>query len=214
MTGPRASQFFDAYARDFSAIYGTRNTLPNRLVNRWFRKSMRLRYEMTLAACEPIRGKAVLDVGCGPGHYAVALAARGARRVLGIDFAPAMVELAVEQARSAGVEKRCEFVVGDFLERPIEEVFDYAIVMGFMDYIREPDRVIDKVLSVTREAAFFSFPADGGPLAWQRRLRYRNRCDLFLYEEKAVEDLFEAVENASVEITRIERDFFVAVSTR
>jgi SAM-dependent methyltransferase len=214
VTGPRASQFFDAYARDFSAIYGTRNTLPNRLVNRWFRKSMRLRYEMTLAACEPIRGKAVLDVGCGPGHYAVALAARGARRVLGIDFAPAMVELAVEQARSAGVEKRCEFVVGDFLERPIEEVFDYAIVMGFMDYIREPDRVIDKVLSVTREAAFFSFPADGGPLAWQRRLRYRNRCDLFLYEEKAVEDLFEAVENASVEITRIERDFFVAVSTR
>jgi SAM-dependent methyltransferase len=207
VTGPRASQFFDAYARDFSAIYGTRNTLPNRLVNRWFRKSMRLRYEMALAACEPIRGKAVLDVGCGPGHYAVALAARGARRVLGIDFAPAMVELAVEQARSAGVEKRCEFVVGDFLERPIEEVFDYAIVMGFMDYIREPDRVIDKVLSVTREAAFFSFPADGG-------LRYRNRCDLFLYEEKAVEDLFEAVENASVEITRIDRDFFVAVSTR
>ena len=214
MASPRASQFFDAYARDFSAIYGTRNTLPNRLVNRWFRKSMRLRYEMTLAACEPIRGKAVLNVSCGPGHYAVALAGRGARRVLGIDFAPAMIRLAAERARSAGVEKRCEFVVGDFLERPIEEVFDYAIVMGFMDYIREPDRVIDKVLSVTREAAFFSFPADGGALAWQRRLRYRNRCDLFLYEQSAVEGLFESVENASVDITKIDRDFFVAVSTR
>ncbi|UCE86574.1 MAG: methyltransferase domain-containing protein [Deltaproteobacteria bacterium] len=213
MTESRASQFFDAYARDFSAIYGTRNTLPNRLVNRWFRKSMRLRYEMTLAACEPVRGKAVLDVGCGPGHYAVALAERGARRVLGIDFAPSMIELAGAHARAAGVEKRCEFAVGDFLTVPIEEVFDYSIVMGFMDYIREPARVIDKVLSLTRQGAFFSFPADGGPLAWQRKLRYRNRCDLFLYDETAVERLFESVGNARVDITKIERDFFVAVST-
>jgi len=60
-----------------------------------------------------------------------------------------------------------------------DEKFDYAIVMGFMDYIADPSALIGKVLRVCRGKAFFSFPADGGPLAWQRRLRYRNRCPLY-----------------------------------
>ena len=88
MEGGRTAEFFDAYARDFNAIYGNENTLVNAVVNKLFRKSMVVRYERTLAGCSPIEGKTVIDIGCGPGHYGVALAARGAARVLGVDFAP------------------------------------------------------------------------------------------------------------------------------
>ena len=49
MSEQRTSAFFDAYARDFDAIYGNRNTFVNRIINRMLRKSMRLRYEMTIA---------------------------------------------------------------------------------------------------------------------------------------------------------------------
>lgn len=206
----RTSEFFQAYARDFDAIYGTRNTWLNRLINHFWRRSMKLRYEETLRGCTPIAGKKVLDVGCGPGHYAVALAQKGAAQVLGLDFAPGMLELARARAEQAGVADRCRFEVADFLAYPLNETFDYAVVMGFMDYVRESGPVIAKVLQATREKAFFSFPAAEGLLAWQRRLRYQRRCDLFLYSDRDLGQLFAATGTRG-EIKRLARDYFVTV---
>jgi SAM-dependent methyltransferase len=207
----RAAQFFDGYAHDFNAIYGNRNSALNRIVNRLFRKAMRLRYEKTLEGCRPVEGRSVLDVGCGPGHYGVALARAGAARVLGIDFAPGMVELARRNARDAALADLCQFVQGDFLAYPLERAWDYSIVMGFMDYVAEPERVIQKALSVTRVRAFFSFPKDGGVLAWQRKLRYRNRCDLYLYTRDKVDALLRRSAAGRYTIESADRDFFVTV---
>jgi len=206
----RTSDFFQAYARDFDAIYGTRNTWLNRLINKFCRRSMKLRYEETLKGCSPIMGKRVLDVGCGPGHYAVALAQRGAGSVLGLDFAPGMLDLARARAAQAGVADRCRFELGDFLTYPLDEAFDYTVLMGLMDYIREPREVVAKVLGVTREKAFFSFPAAGGLLAWQRRLRYQRRCELFLYSASDLKKLFGEI-GSRWELKRLARDYFVTV---
>ncbi len=209
----RTSDFFHRYARDFDAIYGTRNTFLNRLVNTFLRRSMKLRYEETLKGCDPIAGRSVLDVGCGPGHYAVALARRGAAYVLGLDFAPEMLDLARARAAAAGVAERCRFELGDFLAYPLTETFDYAVVMGFMDYVRDPGAVIAKVLQATKSKAFFSFPAAGGLLAWQRRLRYRQRCDLFLYSEAGLKKLFSGT-GSGWELKRLARDYFITVYLR
>jgi len=206
----RTSQFFDRYAIDFDSIYGNDNRTFERVINRLFRRAMVLRYQKTMAGCQPIAGRTVIDIGCGPGHYSVALARAGAAHVLGLDFAPGMLKIAQESARRLGVEQRCVFELGDFLSYPIPERFDYAIVMGFMDYVADPRPVIDHVLAVTRGRAFFSFPKEGGPLAWQRKLRYRNRCDLFLYREDRIRSLFLPT-NTPFLIESIGRDFFVTV---
>ena len=71
------AEFFHDYAQDFDAIYGTKHTWIRKLVNKYLRASMRLRFEKTLAGCNPIEGKSVIDIGCGPGHYTVALGQRG-----------------------------------------------------------------------------------------------------------------------------------------
>jgi ubiquinone/menaquinone biosynthesis C-methylase UbiE len=212
MEANRTAQFFDAYAKDFNAIYGNQNTPLNAVANRLFRRSMMLRYERTLAGCAPIEGRSVIDIGCGPGHYAVALAARGAARVLGIDFAPGMVEIARQRAERAGVSERCTFALGDFLAATGDDKFDYAVVMGFMDYIEEPRALMEKVLRVCRGKAFFSFPADGGLLAWQRRLRYRSRCPLYLYSEPQLRDLVSGLGVRSSSIEPIDRDYFVTLT--
>jgi 2-polyprenyl-3-methyl-5-hydroxy-6-metoxy-1,4-benzoquinol methylase len=208
----RTASFFDTYARDFSAIYGNENTPVNAVVNRVFRKSMMLRYERTLAGCTPIEGKTVIDIGCGPGHYSVALAARGAARVLGVDFAAGMIDLAKKRAESAGVTDRCTFTLGDFLEVTGDEQFDYAIVMGFMDYIEDPLTLMKKVLKVCRGKAFFSFPAAGGLLAWQRQLRYRSRCALYLYTEPQIRALVASLPVKASNVETISRDFFVTLT--
>ena len=186
----KTSTFFDRYAHDFSAIYGTKNTIFHSVVNKLFRESMKLRFFMTLEGCNPVSGRTVLDVGCGPGHYSVALARRGAARVFGIDFAPGMLDIARETAARAGVSAATTFEQADFVKREVEGRFDYVIAMGFMDYMERPREVVEKALSVCDVRAFFSFPLDGGVLAWQRRVRYRSRCDLYLYNEPQVRDLF------------------------
>src|SRR5215467_16012387 len=198
MSSSRTSQFFDSYAHDFSAIYGNSNTFLNRLINRHLRTSMRLRYEKTIAGCFPIDGMSVLDIGCGPGHYSVALAKKGAGRVFGIDFADEMIAIARQQARSAGVDARCQFAHGDFLADSIEGRYDYTIAMGFMDYIADAKKIVDKVLALSQCKAFFSFPADGGILAWQRKLRYKKRCALYLYTLPRLEQLFATVPSSRV----------------
>jgi SAM-dependent methyltransferase len=54
----------------------------------------------------------LLDVTCGPGLYAVALARRGVR-VTGVDFSPAAIPYARDLARAEGVAARCSFVEAD-----------------------------------------------------------------------------------------------------
>jgi 2-polyprenyl-3-methyl-5-hydroxy-6-metoxy-1,4-benzoquinol methylase len=208
----RTSEFFHSYAHDFNAIYGNSNTFVNRWINRYLRASMRMRYEKTIAGCSPIHGKTVLDIGCGPGHYSVALAKNGAARVFGIDFADEMIAIAKQNAQSAGTQDRCEFARHDFLADPIDGKYDYTIAMGFMDYMADPRKTIDKVLSVTKGKAFFSFPADGGILAWQRKLRYKQRCPLYLYTQAQLDQLFSGVRRDQVHCESIARDYFVTVT--
>jgi 2-polyprenyl-3-methyl-5-hydroxy-6-metoxy-1,4-benzoquinol methylase len=208
----RTSEFFHSYAHDFNAIYGNTNTFVTRWINRYLRASMRLRYEKTIDGCSPIENKSVLDIGCGPGHYSVALAKNGAARVLGIDFADEMISIARQNSQSAGVENRCEFARHDFLADPIDGKYDYTIAMGFMDYMADPRKTIDKVLSVTKGKAFFSFPTNGGLLAWQRKLRYKQRCPLYLYTQSQLDQLFSGVGRDQVRCERIARDYFVTVT--
>jgi 2-polyprenyl-3-methyl-5-hydroxy-6-metoxy-1,4-benzoquinol methylase len=208
----RTSEFFSSYAHDFNAIYGNSNTFVNRWINRYLRKSMRLRYEKSIAGCNPIVGKTVLDIGCGPGHYSVALAKNGAAHVFGIDFADEMISIAQQNAKSAGVDGNCQFARMDFLAEPITEKYDYTIAMGFMDYMADARKTVEKVLSLTKGKAFFSFPADGGFLAWQRKLRYKQRCPLYMYTESQIKQLFSSVRPDQVRCEPIARDYFVTVT--
>jgi len=214
MAQATVSKFFDSYAGDFNAIYGTKNTMLNRLLNKYLRASMKIRFEKVLETCDPIQGKSVIDIGSGPGHFSISLACNGADHVLGVDFAESMNELAKRNAEQAGVSDRCRFDFGDFLEYKIPQQYDYAIVMGFMDYIADPSTVINKVIAATKNKAMFSFPSAGGFLAWQRKRRYKKRCELYMYTSAQLEELFNQVGDHEVKIERIARDFFVTVTIK
>lgn len=212
MTTPgKVSNYFEQYAAEFDAIYGYAS-FPKNIINLTFRKSMRIRYLRTLQECTPIFNKSVLDVGCGPGHYSIALSRAGAKFVRGIDFAKSMIDLAQERAERFGVSKKCRFICADFNELQFEKSFDYSIVMGFMDYVKYPETLIQKVLDITNSKAIFSFPEDHGFLAWQRKLRYKRKCNLYLYNTKRIEILFEKTTDRKPKIDKLGRDFFVTLT--
>ena len=85
----RTSEFFDRYAVDFDLIYGNDNKALERIANRLFRHAMLVRYDKTIAGCQPAAGRSVIDIGCGPGHYSITLARQGADKVLGLISPPA-----------------------------------------------------------------------------------------------------------------------------
>jgi SAM-dependent methyltransferase len=78
------------------------------------------------AGVEP--GDDVLDVACGTGNATIPAAKVGAR-VTGLDFAPALLEIAREQAADAMVE--IDFVEGDAQELPFDDASFDAVVSTF-----------------------------------------------------------------------------------
>jgi SAM-dependent methyltransferase len=65
-------------------------------------------------------GALVADVACGPGASALQAAERVGCHVVGIDLAPANVELAEAAARAAGLADRAHFVVADAEALPLD----------------------------------------------------------------------------------------------
>jgi len=204
-------QFFDKYAYDFDALYGVPKNILNYIINPIFRKSMRLRFEKTMEYAYPIQGKTVFDIGCGPGHYAIALSKAGAKKVVGVDFAAEMINIAIQKSKTEDVSDKCEFIVADVFDFQTNDKFNYSISMGFMDYIADPVKLINKVITLTEDKILFSFPMEGGILAAQRKLRYKKRCSLYLYKEKDIIDLFSKFEPLDYKIEKISRDFFVTL---
>lgn len=91
-----------------------------------------------LAFCQALAAEAesVLDLGCGTGELAVALA--DGRRVVGVDPAPAMLAIARKKPGAEGVR----FVEGDARALRLGQRFDLVVLTGhaFQVFLSEADR--------------------------------------------------------------------------
>ncbi|MEX2431439.1 MAG: class I SAM-dependent methyltransferase [Dehalococcoidia bacterium] len=70
-------------------------------------------------------GGPVLELGCGTGRVSLAIAGAGID-VLGIDISPRMVEAARRKARSARLDERAVFDVGDMADLRLDRTFGLA----------------------------------------------------------------------------------------
>jgi 2-polyprenyl-3-methyl-5-hydroxy-6-metoxy-1,4-benzoquinol methylase len=196
-TAPSVLHHFHTVATSFDSIYSS-----PRLVDRIFRRDMYMRFQRTLEECRPLTGKSVLDVGCGSGRYAIALAEKGARAVLGVDFAPRMVDLAVDNARRAGVSDRCAFIADQFLTHPFDQPFDYVLAVGFFDYIQDPEPFLSKARELTRVKFIATFPRLFTWRAPARKVRLAlKNCPVFFYTRRHVLDL---MTRAGFSVSRLE----------
>jgi SAM-dependent methyltransferase len=156
--------YFNREAQRFDAIYENRKPLLQRVVDRAFRSVVVERFKL-ICNLAPMTGPwSVLDVGCGSGRYALALAEAGATRVVGVDVAAAMIELARQQAVVAGVGDRCDFHTAAFMDFRTTERFDVSVATGYFDYLEDPLPHLRRMVEVTRGRLFVSVP---------KRLEYR-----------------------------------------
>jgi ubiquinone/menaquinone biosynthesis C-methylase UbiE len=200
----KVSTYFDSAASTFDTFYeGQRNAFM-RWVDRQFRSDMFERFRLTFEAIEPLAERTVLDIGCGSGPYAVEAAKRGARRVVGIDLAEGMLDLARRRAAALGVAERCEFVQGAFPAEAPQEMFDYAIVMGVMDYVAKPEEFLSVLAQRVGRRAVLSFPSTHWFRTPLRKVRYWiKRCPVYFFEADGIRALMTAAGFTDVRIEKI-----------
>jgi SAM-dependent methyltransferase len=102
------------------------------------------------------RGSAILDLCCGHGRHAVALAERG-YRITGQDLSAFFLEKAEADAAEAGVELR--LMHGDMRHIPFEEEFDAIINMfsafGYLESEEEDQKVLGQVRKALKPGGLF-----------------------------------------------------------
>jgi ubiquinone/menaquinone biosynthesis C-methylase UbiE len=203
---------FHADAQRFDAIYDENKGPVARFIDDVWRGVVRRRLDLTVEALAPLEGKSILDVGCGSGRFCLAYAQHGAAKVLGIDFAPAMIDLAKEYARRLELTHRCDFRVGSFPEAITEpdRSFDAATALGFFDYIEQPVPIIARMRELSRETLVMSFPKAREFRVPLRRLRFKLiGCPLFLYTEPRVRQILADAGVARYDWTNLDRDYLV-----
>jgi ubiquinone/menaquinone biosynthesis C-methylase UbiE len=188
LNSTKVASYFQRRADKFDALYERERTLYY-FTNRMFRRGLYQRVELTLAALDGLENFTVLDVGSGSGRNSALFIEAGARRVLGIDVSPRMVELANQYVQSKDV-KSCEFMVADFLQLDLGEKFDVAIALGVFDYTAEPEVWLRRMMSFSKNRVIVSFPGTSLLRSPFRKFRYALRnCPVYFYTRQQLEEL-------------------------
>lgn len=150
LADPHAATDKAARVRSMFGAICRRYDLNNRVHSLWLDQGWR-RAAVRAADVKP--GDAALDVACGTGDLTQALARTAASRVVGVDFTPAMLDLARRKRSQlpAPVASRIEYVEGDAQALPFPDAtFDAATIAFGLRNVAEPARAIAELARVLR----------------------------------------------------------------
>ena len=111
--------------------------------------------EFIAGALDLPRGATVLDLACGIGRHAIAMAKLG-YQMTGVDFNPRYLESATAEAERVGAKVR--WMVGDMRSLHMEEAFDgaYSYFTSFGYFAdRENEKVIANIVRALRHSGWF-----------------------------------------------------------
>ena len=161
----RAAKVNDLFAR-IARRYDFLNDLQSFGLHRsWKRRVARL------AGVTP--GVRALDLCCGTGDIAFALARRGAATT-GLDFSPQMLEVANGRSRQLAAGRQPQFVQGDAQQLPFpDHTFDVVTIGYGLRNLASWERGVDEMFRVARPGARLIVLDFGKPLnAWWRAVYF------------------------------------------
>ena len=153
----------------FDAI-APRYDLLNRLLSAGIDRRWRVR------AIDSLRltgRETLIDVCTGTADVALE-ARRGARTILGVDFAGAMLALGLAKVRRAGEERRIALVRGDAMRLPAADRSADAVTVAFgIRNVQQPDRACAEMARVLRPGGRLAILEFGMPRVPGVRALYR-----------------------------------------
>jgi ubiquinone/menaquinone biosynthesis C-methylase UbiE len=101
-----------------------------------------------------------LEIGCGAGLMAVALAKREFR-VEAVDSVPAMIKLTRQHARQAGVDNRINAMCGDAHELAFQDqTFDLIVTLGVTSWLPNLRKALAEIARVSKPGGYIVLSAD------------------------------------------------------
>jgi SAM-dependent methyltransferase len=122
----------------------------------WFYNEL-LEMPAVLELLGNVRGKKILDLGCGTGIYAKLLTKKGAI-VKGFDISPEMIKIAKQE------NPKLDLKVGSAYNIPFNEKFDIVLGSLVVDYIRDWNKMFSEIRRVLKDNGIFIF-STGNPVA-------------------------------------------------
>jgi 2-polyprenyl-3-methyl-5-hydroxy-6-metoxy-1,4-benzoquinol methylase len=115
----------------------------------WNYKTHVARY---IFAAKFVKGKEILDAGCGIGYGSSYLLRKGAKKVTGVEINSEVTELAKVHYARAGLE----FINRDVSNLPFaDNSFDMVTSIGMIDHVDDPDKVLIELQRVLRPDGYF-----------------------------------------------------------
>jgi 2-polyprenyl-6-hydroxyphenyl methylase / 3-demethylubiquinone-9 3-methyltransferase len=117
-----------------------------------------LRLDWIERTAQGLKGKRVLDVGCGGGILAESMARRGAADVLGIDLATKPLRVAQLHALEAGIENiDYREVAAEALAAEAPGSFDVVTCMEMLEHVPDPDSVVRACATLAKPGGWVFF---------------------------------------------------------
>jgi 2-polyprenyl-3-methyl-5-hydroxy-6-metoxy-1,4-benzoquinol methylase len=213
----RVGQYFSRSATAFDALYSEDQVHPlMRFVNKKFRSDIYERFMLSLTHVQRHRLHSALDVGCGSGRYAYALARLKLSRIVGIDVSQRMIDLAIETTTEVhGDHTALEFVCCDFDTFRTYERFDVVLAMGFFDYVKDPRPVLRKMRELATHSVIASFPSISFYRTPIRKVRYYlKNCPVYFYRASDIPLIAREAGFSACEVKKIKgagMDYFVTL---
>jgi SAM-dependent methyltransferase len=91
-----------------------------------------------------IKGKTVIDFGCGSGKQSLEIAQKGAARVIGIDIQESLLEHGRQGARRLGLADRCVFT------KSTSELADIVISKDAFEHFSDPAGILQMMASLLK----------------------------------------------------------------
>jgi 2-polyprenyl-3-methyl-5-hydroxy-6-metoxy-1,4-benzoquinol methylase len=89
-----------------------------------------------------------LDIGCGTGDIAIALAKLGCKNVTGVDFVPRAIAQAIANAGQSGVDEFVTFTCQDIHRWTPPTRYDVILSHESLEHISDPQPLLQKIASL------------------------------------------------------------------
>lgn len=150
----RARGYFDRNAAWWGDVYGD-DSLAGEVYRERERQGLAWIDELALSA-----GARVMEIGCGAGRVAVALADRGFD-VEAVDASPEMVDRAREHITMRGLEQRAHVQVADAERVPgASGSFDLVVAIGLLPWVPSPKLAVLEAARLVRPGGAMLLTAD------------------------------------------------------
>lgn len=206
--------YWDKRAQRYARIYSNRKPLHEKVFDSLFRRAFHKRLRETVDYLGNLKGKKILDLGCGPGFYLKECLSRGASQVTGLDLSGKMIE----NARSLigmewSVKNRWTLLRKRLPSYEFEDSYDVVLAIGVLEYLALPVDYLSRLVPFVNEVLICTLSSN---TAWISRCRrfYLQRflkIPIRLYSEEQIKNITIQAGFRLVELKRLGPTYWIAL---